>query len=420
VTISAASVSAREQARQVDGKFGAHRHAEQDADLAPAQDPIPPTPRHLVVYGTDQHGFDEAMTSDLFARAYREASDGPITGQTEKAWRNFCSWRAKHAHSPAIAGGYRRLAAQPPDDPRTLRAALDMNRRDDRASKALSAHVASIAAVHGVDPDRVRSYVRAARIQHQGAEPGTLPAPPAEWVAGVTERAYDVRSAPHDPATLYALYRAEADPEAFGRIADRPRQFASVDLETAGPFDKSGFKPENGCIIEVGVSIWNERGERVGEFASLVRPEPRAAGTYRTGAVDVHGIQWEDVENAPEWPAVATQLETHLRGSTMIAQNSPFESTWLDHHMPAAGASFDRYIPTADTFRVAQRHFGTLENHKLETIAGHVGVEYADGHRALHDADVAARTLFAMQGRIEQTYQSDPAWANAPKVDAEW
>ena len=99
----------------------------------------------------------------------------------------------------------------------------------------------------------------------------------------------------------------------------------------------------------------------------------------------------------------------------MIAQNSPFEAKWLAHHMPAAGAWFDPALPTADTLRIAQRHYGTLENHRLETISGHVWVDYTDGHRALHDADVAARTFFAMIQDIESTYRSDPGWAGLPQ-----
>ena len=208
VTIGAAAARDREQSRASNGRFGVQGHTEQDGDLrvdVPREEGCP-TPEVVIQFAAYRHGFDEPMTSDLFARAFRQAAAGPLTAKNRTAWSDFCIWRSQRC-LPPLSDRYFQARCAPPDDPKMVRAILAMNRREDDASKALAAHVTSIAATRGVHQSQVKSFVRASRIQYL-SDPDGHPSPPSDWVTGFTTRAYDGRCAPHDPATLHALYRA--------------------------------------------------------------------------------------------------------------------------------------------------------------------------------------------------------------------
>ena len=167
-------------------------------------------------------------------------------------------------------------------------------------------------------------------------------------------------------------------------------------------------------VNEVGIVTVDEDGRQPDRYSSLVRPHPDAEHSYRTGAIHIHGISWDDVKDAPTWEQVAPQISARLEQATMLAQNSPFENHWLAWHMPQAAARFDPHIPTVDTLRVAQTHFGDLPNHRLGSVCEQFEVPYERGHRADNDAEAAARLYFRMLERIKDTYLADDRFARLP------
>lgn len=371
-------------------------------------------PAYLVASGAEK-GLDAHQVADLHARALAslDGKSPPDPARLSRDWSSFCRSRAARTADPDLAAEYRSMAAAVPDDT-TARAAMDMNRREQRATKALAALSAATSAERGVSRRDVDAYVDAARAQYLD-ELADLPEherpdPPAEWVTGLTTRCWEHKDVPRDPATLYALYRAEADPEAFGPTGSRPRSFAAVDIETAGPPGKAGFRPEQGHIIEVGVVRLDGTGTETGTYQTLVRPGPGAEETFRTGAVDIHHIAWEDVADAPTWEQVRPDVAASMDRATLLAHNVSFERRWFEHHLP----DLDPRTPAVDTLHQAQRNFGDLDNHRLATVCEHLGVEYTDGHRAMHDAKVAGQLFFAARAHIEDRYVSDPRFAGLP------
>lgn len=382
----------------------------------PAQeDPAPPIPGHAMAWATFSRDYDQDQVQAMFARSWSRNTAKIVTPKLAGNWVTFCNGRARAAHDPQLAAEYARMATEPILDAHMAKALMGMNEREYRGMRSYRGQVAAVSAVRGVSRRQVDEYLLAARAQYAerfaGLDPQDRPDPPAEWVRGFTTRNWDTRYCPDDPASLYAFYRAENDPDSFGPEGGRRRRFASVDLETAGPSGRAGFEPENGHIIEVAVSTYDEHGAEVDSWACLVRPGPEAETTYRTGAVDVHGIEWEDVADAPAWSEVAPQVGGRLQATTLLAQNSPFENRWLDEHMGRAGQPFDRDIPTVDTLKIAQTNFGDLPNHKLATVCEHVGVRYDDGHRAEHDARVAARAYFSIRQIVRTRYLDDERFA---------
>lgn len=304
-----------------------------------------------------------------------------------------------------------------PPDALTYAALKDLPGRAEKAVAAVRRQIHSAAALRGVHPDAVRERFQAYRDQYL-RELRRLPAdlrpdPPAEWVTGYRRKDMMAVSSPQDRATLYAMYRCQADPTAFP--IDPGQRIASIDLETAAPPGRDGMSPENGCIIEVGIVEYDFSGRKIGRYSQLIRPTAEIAAACGTGAVEVHGITLDDVRDAPSWAEVAPATAERLAGRVMMAQNARFERDWLAHHLTAQKQSFEKYGPTIDTLTIARQHFSALPNHRLSTICGHVGVPYTNGHRAEHDADVTVRAFFRMRERIFATWAASPARANAPQ-----
>lgn len=354
-------------------------------------------------------GLDAAQAAAVYSKSWDRVRDDH-TRVTETQWQAWCVEQASTAQDEADRQEFLRWGQSLPEDPRQARACLDLADADGRARRALARQTDAVAGLRGVPADDARQRIDAYRDQYltslAGLPDESRPVPPAEWVEGFTRKDRMASSVPRDPATQYAFYRSQADPDAFPETSGRT--WASVDLETAGPPGKEGMEPAHGCIIEVGIVTYSDDGQERDRYSTLVRPAPEAESTYRTGAVAVHGIAWEQVADAPTWGEVAPQVQDHLGGSSLLAQNDRFERGWLGEHMRRAGADFNPSVPGVDTLRVAQQHFSSLPNHRLATICEHVGVPYTNGHRADHDAEVAGRAFFAMRRRIHDTWRDSP------------
>lgn len=410
--ISSTAEAAREQHRDPRGRFGAQPAPESQATLTADPDLESVHPGQHVLDYAAQYGWDEDQTRSMFADCLARAAEmEPIDpDRLARDWMSFCTGRADRALGPALAQEYRQLAEQPPPALEAM-ATMRMNGREYDARRSMRSLRADLSATRGVSQRVLDDYLAAARAQYQDRfadQPeDQRPHPPQEWVTGLTQRCWPQRQVPRDDATLYAFYRAEADPRAF---PSRPRRFASVDLETAGPSGQLGFDPEHGCIIEVGVVRYDEDGQVVGTYSQLIHPAPGAEHTYRTGATDVHGIHWDDVADAPHWQEVVPATQQALSRATLMAHNAAFEKKWLSYHLPG----FHDETPTIDTLILTQRNYGNLESHQLGAMCEHLGVEYTDGHRAEHDARVAAEMFFAVREDITSRYQDDPAFADLP------
>lgn len=361
-----------------------------------------------------RYGLDETQTEAVWRRTLRSARnhEGDQDYADAKKWGQFVdAERAELAEDERLTDTQFDRARRNLDTAARTRptryvanAAFQFRDRAERAAAALDRQVDLGAGMRGVPREEYRERVAAFRKQYQELPENQRPAPPEDWVAGVTKKDRQAVSMPDDPATQWSHYRAQADPDAF---PNADRSFVSVDIETAGPAGPSGFQPENGQIIEVGLVAYNENQVEVGSYASLVKPEQ---APYGTGATHIHHISEDDVKDAPSWDQVAPQVAARLQGRTMLAQNSPFEDRWLSHHMGQENQDW-RPGSTLDTLRVAQQHTGNEERHTLDRICARVGVPYGEdgqGHRAEHDARVAAKAWFGLRDQIENTYRSDP------------
>jgi DNA polymerase-3 subunit epsilon len=164
----------------------------------------------------------------------------------------------------------------------------------------------------------------------------------------------------------------------------------SLDFETANHSRVS--------ICAAGIAVF-ENGNLTESLHWLVRP-PRGKGWFLTEFTqNCHGLNWFDVQDAPEFPAIAPEfLQRLTRADIVIAHNAQFDigalRATLDH-FGLACPEFDYLC----TYRVAERLWPDLRNHKLNTLAAHIGHEFHH-HHAQADAETAGRVLLAMMKQV--------------------
>ena len=380
-----------------------------------------PATRAMIAAAQATHGMDRLQCEAVFSKTLKRAKP-PKNPPSATTWEAFLDTQIQRlaldmgVNPTDFDAAARKLNAAKATvpDPALWAACQDLDARMAKATSALRRQVGFAAAFRGVPTEVAQERYNAYRAQYLSmyarAQEADRPDPPPSWVTGFTSKDMMAVSAPADRATLYALYRCQADPDAFESTDVR---YASIDLETAGPDGKDGFNPVNGSIIEVGIVEYDNTGAVTDQYETLIAPAYEVAALCGTGAVAVHGITLDDVRGAPDWSDVAPEVSRRLDGRIMLAQNARFEGEWLGHHMTAAEQDFERWGPTLDTMCVAKQHYPDLENHKLATICARAGVTYTNGHRAMHDAEVAAATFFAMRREVFAEYRTSMVRATA-------
>lgn len=128
-------------------------------------------------------------------------------------------------------------------------------------------------------------------------------------------------------------------------------------------------------------------GEVHAEEYRLIRPRPNFYTSFNTA---IHGLDRHDTDGQEEFPLVWEQIASLVEGLPLVAHNSPFDEGVLRavHHlyeMPYPDYTFHC------TCRASRRVFGrTLPNHKLGTVAAHIGFDLKNHHHALADARACA------------------------------
>ena len=173
-------------------------------------------------------------------------------------------------------------------------------------------------------------------------------------------------------------------------------KFAALDFETANRTDLS--------ICAAGVAVFEE-GKLIESLYWLVKP-PKGYGWFREDFIFVHNIQHTNVQDQPEFPAIALELFARLAAAdVVIAHNAQFDMRKLC----ATANHFGLDVPPFDylcTLALARSLWPKpqLSNHDLKTVAAHIGHEFQH-HHALADAEAAGRILLAM---MQEKSASDP------------
>lgn len=169
-----------------------------------------------------------------------------------------------------------------------------------------------------------------------------------------------------------------------------------LDTETTGLYPGLGHR-----VIEIG-AIRYEGSRPVGEFAQLINPER----PIEPRAVRIHGIQDEDVAEAPRFADIRPALDQFLAGALLVAHNAGFDADFLglEYRLALPQAEIGRLLldnPWACTLQLARRHFHFGYNN-LAHVARQLGVPLGRAHRALNDVVMTADVFFRMVRELSQ------------------
>lgn len=147
-------------------------------------------------------------------------------------------------------------------------------------------------------------------------------------------------------------------------------KYCFLDFETANS--------ERESICSVGISV-RENGVEVESFYSLVKPTPFRLDERNQA---VHGIEYADLVDAPEFGEIYTIFEHYLTEGIVLAHNAKFDLSCLSAALDASGIIYPNFL-YIDTLKIAHKKY---KHAKLSNLAEIYGVPYKDAHNALADA----------------------------------
>ncbi len=145
-------------------------------------------------------------------------------------------------------------------------------------------------------------------------------------------------------------------------------------------------------------------GEAGDHFRSLVRPQV----PIEPGATEVHGLVDDDVRDAPEAAEALERFRDWVGDAWMIAHNARADAHVLGFEFartrlePPPGALLD-------SLALAKQALPEAPDHKLATLAAHLGIEVGASHRALDDAVACWQVVEACVERLGGWDEVTPA-----------
>lgn len=179
---------------------------------------------------------------------------------------------------------------------------------------------------------------------------------------------------------------------------DPAAEYVVFDLET------TGLSPERDAIVEIGaVRVRGGQVQAQELFQTLVRPTDALGQTLSIPwyTVRVHGISDQMVRDAPILPDVLPAFLDFVGGAAVVAHNVAFDSGFI-----RAGAARHGLVwqPARElcTVQLSRRAFPHERTHKLDALAGRLGLEFEAGgrHRSMGDVRVTAAAFLMLQERL--------------------
>ena len=172
-------------------------------------------------------------------------------------------------------------------------------------------------------------------------------------------------------------------------------EFVALDTETNGLGGERCELTEVGAVLVGGGELHEEWASLVGVAQPLGRYIQRFTG-----------ISQAMVDTAPAPEDVLPRLAAQLRGRVLVAHNARFDVRVLRQAFARAALEWPD-PPVMCTVQLARRFAPLQRRRGLATLAGALGIEVDEVHRALPDALTCARVFCALFGRL---------CANAPTI----
>lgn len=163
--------------------------------------------------------------------------------------------------------------------------------------------------------------------------------------------------------------------------------------------ETTGLEPSDGHrIIEIGCVELVNRKLTGNHYHQYIKPDREVD----EGAIEVHGITNEFLQDKPTFDAVAEQFLEYIDGAELVIHNAPFDVGFIDHELKlwdsSKGQTTD-YCSVLDTLVLArQMHPG--QRNSLDALCKRYEID--NSHRELHgallDSEILADVYLRMTG----------------------
>lgn len=160
---------------------------------------------------------------------------------------------------------------------------------------------------------------------------------------------------------------------------DRTRPWTDYPL-VAFDTETSGAYPVGSEIVEFGAVKWFQ-GKIIDRMQFLIKP----ARPMGEEVIKIHGITNEMVANSPSMQEVVTQIHKFMSDSIGMAHHAPFDMGFIAYDFERFGLTLPAG-PVFCTSLISRKYIHGTENHKLQTLIKHLGIDGGSAHRAADDA----------------------------------
>jgi DNA polymerase-3 subunit epsilon len=166
-----------------------------------------------------------------------------------------------------------------------------------------------------------------------------------------------------------------------------------LDTETTGLEPKQGHR-----IIEVGCVELINRRLTGNNFHYYFNPQRE----IDAGAIEVHGLTNEFLEDKPLFEDIAGDLHEYLKGADIVIHNAPFDVGFINNEfrlMNFEQAEMSVWCEITDTLQMARKMFPGQRN-SLDALCKRYEIDNSQRelHGALLDAEILADVYLMMTG----------------------
>ena len=173
--------------------------------------------------------------------------------------------------------------------------------------------------------------------------------------------------------------------------------------------ETTGLEPQEGHrIIEIGCVEVIERRLTGNNFHQYLQPDRQ----IDAGAVEVHGITNEFLQDKPRFPDVVEDFLSYIADAELIIHNAAFDVGFLDNELgrwKKGAAGIADLCQVTDTLKMA-REMHPGQRNSLDALCKRYEVDNSkrDLHGALLDAEILADVYLAMTGGQESLQLGGP------------